>query len=140
MNNQKTYEEYVKMNIETKHPADFGKDEGYDATFGGDTGKDADYAEKNHSLDGNPDRLPNEDPEDYANKMRHLEQHPSETAERALVLRQLFVLRQDVEHIKQMLIMKNSEPTTADEHNEQWQNEVGSETGIETEKNYEDKV
>ena len=126
MNNQKTYEEYVKMNIETKHPADFGKDEG--------------YAEKNHSLDGNPDRLPNEDPEDYANKMRHLEQHPSETAERALVLRQLFVLRQDVEHIKQMLIMKNSEPTTADEHNEQWQNEVGSETGIETEKNYEDKV
>ena len=136
------------MNIETKHPADFGKDEVYDATFGGDTGKDADYAEKNHSLDGNPDKLPNEDPEDYANKMRHLEQHPSETAERALVLRQLFVLRQDVEHIKQMLKISvqdvidgiDGEPTTADEHNEQWQNEVGSETGIETEKNYEDKI
>ena len=34
----------------------------------------------------------------------------------------------------------DGEPTTADEHNEQWQNEVGSETGIETEKNYEDKI
>ena len=49
------------------------------------------------------DVITNEDPEDYANKMRHLEQHPSETAERALVLRQLFILRQDVEYIKQML-------------------------------------
>ena len=86
MNNQKTYEEYVKMNIETKHPADFGKDEG--------------YAEKNHSLDGNPDRLPNEDPEDYA---------------------------------------MDGEPTTADEHNKKWKNEVGSETGIETEENYDGK-
>ena len=100
MNNQKTYEEYVKMNIKTKHPADFGKDEVYDATFGGDAGKDADYAEKNHSLDGNPDKLPNEDPEDYA---------------------------------------MDGEPTTADEHNKKWKNEVGSETGIETEENYDGK-
>ena len=34
--------------------------------FGGDTGIDADYAEKNHSLDANPEKYPLKEPEDYA--------------------------------------------------------------------------
>jgi len=33
----------------------------------------------------------------------------------------------------------DGEPTTADEHNEQWLIEVGSETGIEEEKKYANK-
>jgi len=36
-------------------------------------------------------------------------------------------------------VKNDGEPTTADEHNEQWLIEVGSETGIEGEKEYANK-
>ena len=43
--------------------------------FGGDTGIDADYAEKNHSLDADPERMyPTQDPEDYARKHNQVNQ------------------------------------------------------------------
>ena len=43
--------------------------------FGGDTGIDADYAEKNHSLDADPERMyPTQDPEDYARKHNQINQ------------------------------------------------------------------
>ena len=48
------------------------KDKSDNNKFGGDSGIDADYeqalsdyAEKNHSLDGNPEKFPLEDPEDH---------------------------------------------------------------------------
>ncbi len=37
-------------------------------------------------------------------------------------------------------VKNDGEPTTADEHNEQWLIEVGSETGIEEEKEYANKM
>ena len=40
----------------------------------GDTWTDSDYAEKNHSLDGNPERYPTQDPEDYARKHNQINQ------------------------------------------------------------------
>ena len=42
--------------------------------LGKDTWTDSDYAEKNHSLDGNPERYPTQDPEDYAREHNQINQ------------------------------------------------------------------
>ena len=42
--------------------------------FGKDAWTDSDYAEKNHSLDANPERYPNQDPEDYAREHNQINQ------------------------------------------------------------------
>ena len=45
-----------------------------------------------------------------------------------------------VEYCAMMNIIKSDgEPTTADEHNNKWLNDIGSETGIELEDNYVNK-
>ena len=54
-----------------------------------------DYAEKNHSLDGNPEKFPLEDPEDHSK----------------ISIREIN---------KEIADEYKGEPTTADEHNKEW--------------------
>ena len=64
------------------------------------------YAEKNHSLDGNPDRLPNEDPEEM-----DIIKKTDEVSRK---------IREANSEGGDFKIEDHGEPTTADEHNKEW--------------------